>query len=543
MVAVGAWALLGPEGAREARADEGMLGTELVAKQELDRFTYLKRLSLDLRGTVPEFEEFEALEGEADVPEATIDAMLASDAFLDTMRDYHRSLLWTNVNNIDFVNFNWDLTRTTVGPTEDRHTVYYVRRKSDEYRGGPEDREGMSIPCGHWEQTEWNSDGSPVTMPGDDGRRMDGWVWVEPYWNQGNPSASGPIKVCAFDAQTAAYSTTGVECKSRASSRELSCGCGPNLNWCGITAGFNNELVVGEQINAQMLQLVEWVIANDRPYHELLTTNRSFVNGPLIHYYKYQNQLASNVDLSPSPVDTVFLPDMDFNDYRWVEVVQGDEHAGILTSIGFLLRFQTNRSRVNTFYNVFLDNYFDSTKGTDPDDCSKDSANLRERCGCGSCHRNVEPWAAYWGRFKEQGSGFLEPQTYPAYSEECERCAQDPTLACSTTCRNNYVVETVPEDHLPYLGQLKSLEFLEESEFDHTVGGPKLWVQRTLYDGSLARGVVSKLWQRLMQRPFSNSAADLAIRDDLIRTFVESDYNLKALVKAIVTHPAYRRIR
>ncbi|MBH22933.1 MAG: hypothetical protein CMH57_00470 [Myxococcales bacterium] len=530
---------MGLMGLTTAHADGSMQGMDLMEEVSLDRFAYLKRLSLDLRGRVPTFDEYMALESQPDVSEADIDAMLDSDGFLDVMEAYHRDLLWANVGNIDFVNFNWDLQRATVSGTQ----VWYLRRRSYLYRGTPQDNNSASIPCGDWEQTEWNADGTPVAQVGEDGRRREGWVWVEPYWSMGDPSMESPIRVCAWDAQESEVSTNGVACSSRRSSTEITCGCGPNLNWCGGVSGVNTEVTVGEQINDQMLQVIRWVIESDRPYHEILTTNRSFVNGPLVHYYTYQSDLASNVSLSPAPVDPIFLPQVEFNDYRWHEVIQGPEHSGILTSMNFLLRFQTNRARVNRFYNAFLNSFFDASKGTDTEHCTDAGANLKDRCECGKCHQNVEPWAAYWGRFKEQGAGYLDPAMFPDYNELCERCATDPSLGCSTECRENYVVETVPADHIPYLGQLKPLEFLTESERLNLEGGPQLWVERSLYDGSLARGVVAKMWGRFMQRDFTGGKADTEIRDELFRAFVNNDYNVKALVKAIVTHPAYRRIR
>ena len=116
-------------------------------------------------------------------------------------------------------------------------------------------------------------------------------------------------------------------------------------------------------------------------------------------------------------------------------------------------------------------------------------------------------------------------------------------LRCPTRCRSEYVVETVPADHEPYLGYLRGYEFIKDQHRINADAGPRLWVERTLQDGSLARGVVSKMFRHFMRRELTETAGDKAIGEALFRAFVGSNYDLKALARAIVTLPAYRRLR
>lgn len=507
---------------------------EATAPVPLDKYAYLKRLSLDLRAAPPTWEEVEALDGASEVPEATIDAWLDSDGFLEVMADYHRDLLWMNISNFSYVQFPWDLSRSTVGPSGDQHLVYYLRWRSPYHRGAPGTADNASIPCSH-EPATFDAMGNPERVCEADGTCREGWVWVNPYW-----APETPIKVCALDAQTAAVGNGGIACNTTSSRRETSCGCGPGLAFCDFGTV---EREIGAELSEQPLQIVRWVIAEDRPYHEILTTRMSFVNGPIVHYYKHQMGLTSLLDLQPKPVDNVFLPEMPFTDKTWQPILQGEEHAGVLTSYGFLLRFQTNRSRVNRFYNAFLDSAFDATKGTGTSDCTDQGADLTKRCYCQNCHVAVEPWAAYWARWKQQGGGYLSQEGFPIYDDVCSSCAQTGVSSCPSRCRNEYVVETVPEDRRPYLGYLRGYEFLKPEHQLHTEVGPRLWVDRTLQDGSLGRGIVSKMWKHFMQRPFNDTQADKVLQEQLFATFVSSNYNIKALVKAIVTHPTYRRLR
>jgi hypothetical protein len=105
------------------------------------------------------------------------------------------------------------------------------------------------------------------------------------------------------------------------------------------------------------------------------------------------------------------------------------------------------------------------------------------------------------------------------------------------------VVSTIPADHEPFLGYLQGYEFLQEPHRVNADTGPRLWVERTLQDGSLARGTVAKVFRHFMRRELTQGEADKAMGEDLFRVFVGSDYSIKALVKAIVALPAYRRIR
>lgn len=531
LLAATALGLAAPSGAQEMNAKDAM---EAAAPVQLDKYGYLKRLSLDLRAAPPTWEEVESLESAQDVPESVIDAWLDSDGFLEVMEDYHRDLLWLNVSNFSYVQFPWDLSRSTVGPSGDQHQVHYLRWRSPYHRGAPGTADNANIPCGHWPAT-FDAMGNPERVCEADGTCREGWVWVSPYW-----APETQVKVCALDAQTARTGNGGIACNSTASRRETSCGCGPNLSFCDFGTV---EREVGQAMSEQPLQIIRWVIAQDRPYHEILTTRQSFVNGRLVHYYKNQMGLVSLLDLQPKPVDDVFMPDVPYTDTTWYPVLQGEEHAGILTSYGFLLRFQTNRARVNRFYNAFLDSAFDASKGTGTADCTNEGADLTKRCYCQNCHVAVEPWAAYWARWKQQGGGYLSQGDFPIYDDVCAQCARTGVGSCPSRCRNEYVVETVPADREPYLGYLRGYEFLKPDHQLHTEVGPRLWVDRTLQDGSLGRGIVSKLWKHFMQRPFNDTHADKVTQEELFATFVSSNYNIKALVKAIVTHPAYRRLR
>ena len=57
----------------------------------------LRRMSLDLRDTVPSRDEVEAQTGADDVDEVMVEQFLSSSGFTHVMRRYHEALLWPNI--------------------------------------------------------------------------------------------------------------------------------------------------------------------------------------------------------------------------------------------------------------------------------------------------------------------------------------------------------------------------------------------------------------------------------------------------------------
>ena len=132
------------------------------------------------------------------------------------------------------------------------------------------------------------------------------------------------------------------------------------------------------------------------------------------------------------------LQDVDFLDETWVPVSLSDNHDGILTAPGWLLRHQTNRGRANRFYGAFLCNEFVLPEGGvgELSGTETPTPNLTRRQGCLGCHARLEPWAAYWGRWAEAGMVFRSPEAFPEYVEECADCGATDTYAVDTQYGN-----------------------------------------------------------------------------------------------------------
>ena len=71
--------------------------------EKLDKYRYLRQLTLDLYGRIPTVEEYERLHSMEDVSDEIIDEMIGSPEFYDQLRGYHRNLLWSNLGDDDLV--------------------------------------------------------------------------------------------------------------------------------------------------------------------------------------------------------------------------------------------------------------------------------------------------------------------------------------------------------------------------------------------------------------------------------------------------------
>lgn len=484
---------------------------------ELDKYRYLRALSLDLRGKLPTPEELLALEDLDDVPESLIDQWLASPEFADRTVRLHRALLWNNVTNVTLMAASAGFSVTS--------GLYYRRLMGTVYRGG-------TVPCNN-EPVSYDAMGQIKTTVASDGTRREGYVMVNPYWA---PTTS--IKVCAFDAQETLFSPTGTTCSSRDGLDDPSCGCGPNLRWCAYST---SQLPILEGFAGDIDRRVYDMAFNDRSYLELFSSRTAFVNGPMVHFYKHQVEFFANVKYTPVSLDVSSLPNLDYTQkdtYAQITLPQG--HAGILTSPGYLSRFQTNRARANRFYNAFLCQPFQPPSGGIPS--SGDAVptiDLQKREGCNYCHTVLEPAAAYWGRWLEQGAGYLSSKDYTPFNDECQRCALT-GQGCSDMCRRSYVIKALTEEEDPWLGYFKPYEFRQDEHKDHVEQGPLMLAQLATQDGRLPECAAKNAARWLLGRDLSSDESSWM--DELSYEFVRSGYKYRALVKAIVTSPSYRRV-
>jgi hypothetical protein len=489
----------------------------------IEAHTLLRALSLDLRGVVPSPEEYARIDEDGSIPEALIDEWMVSDEFADQVVRHHESLLWPNVSDVRLMSNRSRLIRS--------NEIWYRYLVAPLYRGGP-------VYCGDFE-AQFGPDGELITTTDANGYVQEGWVWMDPYWDPGNL-----IKVCAFEAQPDLVSPWGTPCDGYDGRYDPHCGCGPNLAWCDTSASppTGDWSPVQDSMAGDLNRRVFRVIDEDLPYTELLTGRTAFVNGPLVHFYKYQTQIPAHVRYNEMPVDPALLPDLQYDDEdTWVPIQLGEEQSGVLTSPLFLTKYQTNRARSNRFYNAFLCQPFqppeDGLPGLAEGDATLD---LSQRAGCKYCHTILEPASAYWGRWAQYGAGYLDPETFPPYNPDCEWCAVSGS-SCSPECSRYYVLDPLASEEDPYVGWLQSYEFLGQQHHANIEEGPRMLVQRGLVDGRLPNCVSRNAAAWLLGRDLAPEEAVWV--EELALAFTNSGYNYKALIKAIIDSDHYRRVQ
>ncbi len=490
------------------------------AAPEIGPTEYLRALSLSLRGEIPTMEEYEAIQASGEVPEALVDEWLASPAFADQVVRHHRALLWNNVTNINLMSASFSMRRDYPALT------YWRSNTAIRYRG-------VQMGCLD-EPAAFDADGVIQTKPVGEGM-LEGWVWVSPYW-----APETEIKVCAFDAQDVLYGSSGVFCGTNAGRDDASCGCGPDLRWCRYGS---SHLPVTQALGTDVDLRVAAMILDDAPYTELFSAQRGFVNGPLVHFLKHQTEVFANIRFDPLPIETMALPDLEWSDVdTWVEVPLDIAHAGVLTTPAYLLRFQTNRARANRFYDAFLCQPFNAPDGGIPitSDGGLPHPDLQERAGCKYCHALLEPAASHWGRWAPGGAGYLDPFEFPRERQDCTNCALYGTQ-CTDVCNRFYLTDALSVEEDAYLGQLEAYVFRREEHEMNVEAGPELLVNKTVVDGRLPRCVATRTATWLLGRDAQEDEA--AWIEELAEGFVMSGFSYRELVKRVVTHETYRRLR
>ena len=518
-------------------------------EQTLDKYQLLRRLSLDLRGHVPSYEEYEALAEHDTVPEAWVKEWMTSEGFRLVARRYHESLLWPNVSNVRWVGTNARLTALTFGAQAISSTG-----KRRTYRGVTDlVTTAHGAQCGDFEQTNFDPAFPGQFRPHPDHivyenkgttteTRQEGWRMVEPYWAPGTQ-----VKVCAYDAQLTPTVVIGsganartVSCGSSDADGRRECGCGPNLQWCHPQSATPVETPIRDALREQMGRQVDEVTVGGRPYTDLILSTTAWQNGKIAFWKRH---LAGHYNLSLTfnvahPDETI--ADLPFTDDTWVKVDRGPMHAGVLTLPAYLLRFQTDRGRANRQRIAFECEHFAPPAVLPTQQgCSTTTDDLMNRCSCQYCHEVLEPLAARFGKFAEAGTTLMTDATrFPPQNTAC--ASNNP----SAFCRRFYVTES----GAPRRGWLQPLQFADvyphiQAAYDE---GPRGRAQQLIETGAFARCTVKRVFAHFVKRELrvsGESADELELMQSLASGFTQNEYSYPWLVERVVSLPQYRRVR
>ena len=533
------------------------------APHAVDKYQLLRRLSLDLRGRIPSYAEYTALDAQSTVPKAQIKSFLATDDFRVVMRRYHEELFWPNVSNVRLNNVNAQLANQV---TQGAATAWVLgsagRKKS--YRG---DADAVTTAhgrnCGDFEQTTFDAafpgqfrvDVAAASVyketQGGVTVTQEGYRLAHPYW-EADPLVK--IKVCAFDAQETPTVVIGgktVSCGDATANSRRECGCGPNLRFC-----YGPAAVVAASITAslreQLGRAVDKVSTGGKPYTDLLLSSKADVNGPISFWKRFMSYNLSLSRIYAVPDASEDSGNFDFNDTAWHEVDRNDAtssdpsaklHAGVVTLPAYLLRFQTNRGRANRFRIDFECESFvpPSTieaPGSGTPACTSAGTDLTGRCTCRYCHKILEPLAAGFGQFAEAGTTVLAAAAFPRSAPGCKGSS-------SALCNRFYVTDT--DDTNP--GALLPYQYADAAH--PAIGaalaeGPKKRANEIVNDGTFARCAVKRVFSQFVKRDMKvlgTETEELPLLTSLAEGFKTNGYSLPWLVEQVVTLEQYRSVR
>jgi len=371
--------------------------------------------------------------------------------------------------------------------------------------------------------------------------QREGWTMTAaPFWEP--VGGRTEVAACAIEVQVRDVNPSTLEsCETRRFLTDRSCGCGEGFRRCEPRSRAVHNARV-EALNLEPELIADSVLRRDEPYFNILTSRRSFVNGPLSQLYRKRQGVGVFNVSAPAPVETI--PDIPYQEVEtWQEFTREDQHAGVLTSPSYLYRFPTWRSRISNFYEAMLCSHFAPPPGTvfpAPEDACNRENNLAVRCGCSTCHATIEPTGAHWGRFGERNAAYLNPEQYPRFNQKCFDCAVAGRPSCDGEC-GDYVMQAYDGEGAESLGLLKTFLYRTAPEEVNIEGGPRLLVERMMATGELDRCTVRRIWTEFLGRPMTAQEESLYLQD-LVSLFVSNHWRLKPLIERIVTSDAYRRV-
>lgn len=256
----------------------------------------------------------------------------------------------------------------------------------------------------------------------------------------------------------------------------------------GASEIYDSQFTTIKSLSRQSAGMAAALVTENYPYTLILQPGLTAVDGAVANFYSQKHHFKIESMHIPNDVMSL-LENVRFTSTRFRLVNTGPsyESGGILTTFGWLRRYEKNRTRSNQLYERLLCRKFTSEL---PKVFPADPGNLRETEGCKGCHATLDPLSDF---FKVWGEG---GELYNGAGS-----AVDTTFAGQ---QGKYV-----------------------SDLANIIRSDKAFATCT----------VQNVWKWTMGRGFYHSEADL--RSALTTYFINTKYSFKELVYAIVTHPNF----
>lgn len=183
------------------------------------------------------------------------------------------------------------------------------------------------------------------------------------------------------------------------------CG-GETLAKCNMHADYNKDRFtanLSKDIAGEAGYLIAQTVVDDRPWSEVLTTQDTMVTGTYGAFMSgLGNPLWSNFPNGGYASANSIFKTLNVEDRNYYRVARGKGHAGVLTTPIYHMVTNGRRAKANRAFEVFLCSKFVVPDGLNPDpnDANPD---LTKRHYCDSCHKSLEPMAAYFNAWPTTG--------------------------------------------------------------------------------------------------------------------------------------------
>ena len=155
-----------------------------------------------------------------------------------------------------------------------------------------------------------------------------------------------------------------------------------------------------KSLSRQAAGLAATIVTENYPYTKILEPGLTAVDGAIANFYLQDHHFKID-EMNIPPAVPELVSNVNFRNTHYILVNTGStyESAGVLSTFGYLRRYEKNRTRANQLYERFLCRRFTSAL---PKVFPADPGNLRTTAGCSGCHATLDPLADF---FKTWGEG------------------------------------------------------------------------------------------------------------------------------------------
>lgn len=300
---------------------------------------------------------------------------------------------------------------------------------------------------------------------------------VAPFWKSGLVLWVCPSVSHACGADLSKCSIEFPSNKAEARNSEL-----------GTTDVFDSRRSILKSLSRQAAGLATAVAVANYPYTKILAPGLTAVDGTLAMFFAQNFQFdLSKVNANASLLNQVKAIPASQTRFQLVYTGDAYETAGILSTFGWLRRYEKNRTRANQLYERLMCRKFTSEL---PRVFPQDPGNLRTTPGCSGCHATLDPLADFFAVWGEGG------------------------------------------------GLYSGLSSARQTTFIGKSGSSLADLANIITsDEAFAACTVNNTFEYLMGRKFRTAEASL--RQALTDYFISSNYSFRELMFAIATHPGF----